>query len=60
MNGDRVMNTYKVSLTIKEDYELIVQADSLELAHQIARDTDIDKWNPLGYITLSDEIEEIK
>lgn len=54
------MNTYKVSLTIKEDYELIVQADSLELAHQIARDTDIDEYNPLGYITLSDEIEEIR
>ena len=53
------MNKYKVSLTIKEDYELIVEAATKELAHQIARDTDIDEYNPLGYITLSDEIEEI-
>jgi len=54
------MPKYKVSLTIREEYELYVDAENEEAAQEIAREADIDEYEPMGYVTLSEEITEVQ
>ena len=53
------MPIYKITLTMHETYELIVEAEDEDVAMQGARDTDMSEYKETGSITYDETIEEI-
>jgi hypothetical protein len=54
------MTKYRVTLEIKEYYEMEIEADSYEKAVDIANDTEISYFNETGIITERFDVEEIE
>lgn len=54
------MGKYKVTMILREYYELEIEADSYGKAFDIAGDTDISDFNETNIVTEQLEIEEIK
>ena len=50
---------YKVTLALKEYYELEIEADDYESAVLIAQDTDIAEFNETGMTTEQFNVEEL-
>lgn len=50
---------YKVTLSLKEYYELEIEADDYESAVLIAQDTDIAEFNETGMTTEQFNVEEL-
>jgi hypothetical protein len=53
------MNKYKVVVETIERYELFVEANDIETAKQIGRDTDLDDYEATGVITITDTVSEV-
>ena len=50
------MKEYKIKLTMVEEYELFVNANSRDEAYRIANDMDIDEFDETGKITIDMEV----
>jgi hypothetical protein len=54
------MPKYKVTSTVADTYEIVVEAESQEVAYGLALDTDLDEWSYTGSLDLDNDIEEIE
>ena len=54
------MPKYKVTLTMKETYDLYVEAENEDEALDIARDTDVDEYEQVGVQTVDEDIVEVE
>jgi hypothetical protein len=54
------MAKYRVTMVLKEFYELEIEADSYEEAVDMANDTDVGDFIETGIVTEQFEVEEIK
>jgi hypothetical protein len=54
------MSKYRVTLVLKEYYELEIEADSYEKAVDMASDTDISYFDETGIVTEQFDVEEIE
>jgi hypothetical protein len=54
------MPKYKVTLTMKETYDLYVEAENEDEALDIARDTDVYEYEQVGVQTVDEDIVEVK
>lgn len=54
------MAKYRVTMALREFYELEIEADSYEDAVDIAGDIDISEFNETGIVTEQFDVEEIE
>jgi hypothetical protein len=54
------MPKYKITLTMKETYDLYVEAENEDVALDIARDTDVDEYEQVGVQTVDEDIVEVE
>jgi hypothetical protein len=54
------MAKYRVTMALREFYELEIEADSYEDAVDMAGDIDISEFNETGIVTEQFDVEEIE